>query len=172
MNGADFLLRELRSALAFSTTRDLPPVAAYRASLDGSRRALNAVREASSTPPATHHHHDATTGHHEGGRGSGGGSGSPGGSGSSSHHSPGGGHSPGGNSSPHSPHSPGGGGGGRALKGIWKGTVNFIKGLLVDPFLDPLLPPVLGDPAAEAARRGETSAPEVGRVHVECSCDP
>jgi|TARA_B110000238_G_scaffold162556_1_gene176851 hypothetical protein len=47
LNGAEFLLTQMRAALAVSGThRDVPPVAAYRASLEGSRSALNAVREA------------------------------------------------------------------------------------------------------------------------------
>ena len=45
LNGVEFLLRELRAALAVSTTRDIPPVAAYRASLEGSQRVLHAIRE-------------------------------------------------------------------------------------------------------------------------------
>ena len=47
LNGAEFLLAQLREALAVSAPpRDAPPVAAYRASLRGSRSALDAVREA------------------------------------------------------------------------------------------------------------------------------
>ena len=105
LNGAEFLLRELRAALAVSTTRDIPPVAAYRASLEGSQRALHAIREASNLPQPR--------------------------------------------ASPQSPSAartreiwnPREGGPGHALRGIWSGTVSFVKGLLDDPFLDPLILP-------------------------------
>ena len=46
INGAEFLLKEIRAKLATSSTRNLPPVAAYRASLESSRRALAAIRGA------------------------------------------------------------------------------------------------------------------------------
>lgn len=49
LNGAEFLLAQLREALAVSAplaSDSAPPVAAYRASLRGSRSALDAVREA------------------------------------------------------------------------------------------------------------------------------
>ena len=44
INGAEFLLKEIRAKLATSSTRNLPPVAAYRASLESSRRMLDAIR--------------------------------------------------------------------------------------------------------------------------------
>ena len=49
LNGAEFLLAQLKEALAVSAplaSDSAPPVAAYRASLRGSRSALDAVREA------------------------------------------------------------------------------------------------------------------------------
>lgn len=134
LNGAEFLLRELRAALAVSTTRDIPPVAAYRASLEGSRRALHAIREASNVPQPRA---------------------SP--------------------SSPSAPPprgiwTPREGGAGHALKGIWSGTVSFVKGLLDDPFLDPLIPPALASLSPDArSRRGEIPGDEAMRDAPEDS---
>ena len=123
LNGAEFLLRELRAALAVSTTRDIPPVAAYRASLEGSQRALHAIREASnlpqppSVPPIAERRPNSRN--LERARE---------------------------------------GGPGHALRGIWSGTVSFVKGLLDDPFLDPLIPPALASlsPDARIATRRDT----------------
>ena len=52
LNGAEFLLARLREAIVETSAppRDVPPVAAYRASLQGSRSALDAVREAARLP--------------------------------------------------------------------------------------------------------------------------
>lgn len=134
LNGAEFLLRELRAALAVSTTRDIPPVAAYRASLEGSQRALHAIREASNLPQPR--------------------------------------------ASPQSPNAaptreiwnPREGGPGHALRGIWGGTVSFVKGLLDDPFLDPLIPPALASLSPDArSRRGEIPGDEAMRDAPEDS---
>ena len=54
INGAEFLLKEIRAKLATSSTRNLPPVAAYRASLESSRRALAAIRGAGANETRAH----------------------------------------------------------------------------------------------------------------------
>ena len=54
-------------------------------------------------------------------------------------------------------------GGAGPLGRLWKGTVSFVKDLLEDPFLDPLLPPALLAAEAEKRRRGEVPESEAMR---------
>jgi len=137
INGAEFLLKEIRAKLATSSTRNLPPVAAYRASLESSRRVLADIRRGE--PRA-----------HGGARGvratrsMGGSTRSMGGSTRSM-----------GGSTRSMPAGP--------LGRLWKGTVSFVKDLLEDPFLDPLLPPALLAAEAEKRRRGEVPESEAMR---------
>ena len=148
LNGAEFLLAQLREALATSTPpRDVPPVAAYRASLQGSRSALDTVREAArlarprtaGNAPA-----DGETGAvEETCSASGTTSGAPERV--------------------------------RALQGIWNDTVRLVRGLLEDPFSTVLEPRTAAGGgrgrSGRARRRGEVPGEEALRDAPEESED-
>ena len=157
LNGAEFLLARLREAIAETSAppRDVPPVAAYRASLQGSRSALDAVREAARLPRprgAQEGNQNAfgndRAGEHETTRPR---------------------DAPGVASGVPSPHL-------RALRGIWKGTVRFVRELLEDPFgddLDARFGTGGGNSrvSARASRRGEVPGEEALRDAPEESED-
>lgn len=155
LNGAEFLLAQLREALAVSAPpRDAPPVAAYRASLRGSRSALDAVREAArlARPRAAGDaRRDAVeeTGAVEETprRGVGAAPGAP------------------------EPLRAG-------LRGIWKGTVRLVRELLEEPFVtDPFWKDARAGSGGErgggsrASRRGEVPGEEALRDAPEESED-
>ena len=133
INGAEFLLKEIRAKLATSSTRNLPPVAAYRASLESSRRMLDAIRLGAGIAGEPRAHGGARGARPGGSRGS-----------------------------MRGPPSSSGRGAG-PLGRLWKGTVSFVKDLLEDPFLDPLLPPALLAAEAEKRRRGEVPETDTAR---------
>ena len=133
INGAEFLLKEIRAKLATSSTRNLPPVAAYRASLESSRRMLDAIRLGAGIAGEPRAHGGARGARPGGSRGS-----------------------------TRGPSSSSGRGAG-PLGRLWKGTVSFVKDLLEDPFLDPLLPPALLAAEAEKRRRGEVPETDTAR---------
>lgn len=157
LNGAEFLLARLREAIAETSAppRDVPPVAAYRASLQGSRSALDAVREAARLPTrrgAEEGNQNAfgndRAGERETIRAR---------------------DAPGVASGVPSPHL-------RALRGIWKGTVRFVRELLEDPFgddLDARFGTGGGNSrvSARASRRGEVPGEEALRDAPEESED-
>ena len=148
LNGAEFLLAQLREAIAVSAPpRDVPPVAAYRASLQGSRSALDAVREAARLVrprAAGNAPGDGETGSVEETR-----SASASMSGAPEHL--------------------------RALRGIWNGTLRLVRELMEDPFsADP--EPRMGTGggrvgSARARRRGEVPGEEALRDAPEESED-
>lgn len=156
LNGAEFLLARLREAIAVSAPpRDVPPVAAYRASLRGSRSALDAVREAARLPRPRAAYDKNAPGNDDTGerettlrdassrRALGVASGVP-------------------------EHL-------RALRGIWKGTVRFVRELMEDPFsadADPRAGTGGGrSVSARARRRGEVPGEEALRDAPEESED-
>jgi len=145
INGAEFLLKEIRAKLATSSTRNLPPVAAYRASLESSRRVLAAIRRPSGANETRAH-----------GGARGGGLRTERSMDGSTRSMDGSTRGPSGTRS----FSAGGAG---PLGRLWKGTVSFVKDLLEDPFLDPLLPPALLAAEAEKRRRGEVPESEAMR---------
>ena len=150
LNGAEFLLAQLREALAVSAplaSDSAPPVAAYRASLRGSRSALDAVREAARLVrprAAGNAPGDGETGSVEETR-----SASASMSGAPEHL--------------------------RALRGIWNGTLRLVRELMEDPFsADP--EPRMGTGggrvgSARARRRGEVPGEEALRDAPEESED-
>ena len=146
INGAEFLLREIRAKLATSSTRNLPPVAAYRASLESSRRALAAIRGAGANvaagEPRAHGGARGVRAERSMGRST---------------------RSMGGSTRGPSETRLLSAGGAGPLGRLWKGTVSFVKDLLEDPFLDPLLPPALLAAEAEKRRRGEVPESEAMR---------
>ena len=153
LNGAEFLLAQLREALAVSAPpRDAPPVAAYRASLRGSRSALDAVREAArlARPRAAGDaRRDAGAGAVEETRRRGVGA------------------------APGAPEPLRAG-----LRGIWKGTVRLVRELLEEPFVtDPFWKDARAGSGGErgggsrASRRGEVPGEEALRDAPEESED-
>ena len=149
LNGAEFLLKQVRAALTVSATRDVPPVAAYCASLEGSRNALWAVREAANVGRSGGRDSDATP--------------------ASSSRSPG---IP--SDDRHVPKEKGAG-----LKGILKGVGKLLQDklqdLLEDPFLDPLLASGTARDSPQASarypKRGEIPGEEALRFALEDSED-
>ena len=153
LNGAEFLLAQLREAHAVSAPpRDAPPVAAYRASLRGSRSALDAVREAArlARPRAAGDaRRDAGAGAVEETRRRGVGA------------------------APGAPEPLRAG-----LRGIWKGTVRLVRELLEEPFVtDPFWKDARAGSGGErgggspASRRGEVPGEEALRDAPEESED-